>query len=234
MPLALADLYDPIQRARGKDYDAESRKLVAWIERRRPGAATLLDVACGTGQHLARPRERFRVEGVDLDEGMLGRARARLGPHVPLHRADMVELDLGRRFDVVTCLFSAIGYVRTVPGLRRAIGAMARHLEPGGLLVVEPWIRPDDWRVGTLHASFVDEPELKVARLVLSDRRGRRSVSDMHFLVATPHGVQRLREKLVMGLFADPEYRAAFEAAGLRVEYDPVGLEQRGVFLGVA
>jgi N-dimethyltransferase len=56
----------------------------------------------------------------------------------------------------------------------------------------------------------------------------------MHFLVATPLGVQRLREKLVMGLFADPEYRAAFESAGLRVEYDPGGLEDRGMFLGVA
>jgi ubiquinone/menaquinone biosynthesis C-methylase UbiE len=234
MPLAVADLYDPIQRARGKQYRAESQKLVDLIRPRRPGAATLLDVACGTGQHLAHLRSWFRVEGADLDEGMLARARARLGPDVPLHRSDMVGLDLGHRFDVVTCLFSAIGYLRTVPRLRRAIRTMARHLEPGGLLVVEPWIRPEDWRVGTLHAAFVDEPELKIARMVVSARRGRLSISDMHFLVATPAGVQRLREKLVMGLYADDEYRAAFEAAGLSVEVDPVGLDGRGLYIGRA
>jgi SAM-dependent methyltransferase len=239
MALAVADLYDAIQRARGKEYAAECGKLVELIRRRHPEAASLLDVACGTGQHLLHLRQHFRVEGADLDDGMLAHARARLGPEVPLHRLDMSDFDLGRRFDAVTCLFSAIGYLRSVARLRRAVAAMARHLEPGGLLVVEPWIRPEDWRVGTLHAAFVDEPELKVARLVVSGRRrapGRRegwlSVSDMHFLVATPAGVRRLREKLVMGLFADAEYRAAFEAAGLRVEVDPVGLEGRGLFIG--
>ena len=35
-----------------KDYEAESQRLQALIEERSPGAATLLDVACGTGKHL--------------------------------------------------------------------------------------------------------------------------------------------------------------------------------------
>jgi hypothetical protein len=46
--------------------------------------------------------------------------------------------------------------------------------------------------------------------------------------------VQRLREKLILGLFTDREYRAAFAAAGLRLEHDPVGLEGRGLYLGLA
>jgi SAM-dependent methyltransferase len=234
MALTVADLYDPIYRARGKDYDRESRTLVDLIGQRCPGAAALLDVGCGTGQHLARLRARFRVEGLDLDAGMLAHARARLGPDVPLHRADMAVFELGRRFDVVTCLFSALGYVRTVRRLRSAVAAMAAHLNPGGLLVVEPWIHPEDWQAGTLHAVFVDEPGLKAARIGVSAQRGRLSISDLHFLVATPEGVQRLREKLILGLFTDREYRAAFAAAGLRLEHDPVGLEGRGLYLGLA
>lgn len=230
----MQDLYDAIHRARGKDHDREVARLVELIDERRPGARTLLDVGCGTGQHLARLRGRFAAEGVDLDPAMLDLARLRLGGELPLHRADMVDLDLGRRFDVVTCLFSAIGYTRSLTRLRRAVRAMARHLEPGGLLVVEPWSHPDEWRVGMVHANFVDEPGLKIARMNVSGRRGRLSINDMQLLVATPAGVERLRERLVMGLFTDAEYRRALEAAGLRVEHDPIGLEGRGLYLGMS
>ena len=54
----------------------------------------------------------------------------------------MTAFDLGCRFDVVTCLFSSIGYVGTVERLDQAIATMAAHLEPGGTLIVEPWLSP--------------------------------------------------------------------------------------------
>jgi trans-aconitate methyltransferase len=43
--------------------------------------------------------EAFRVEGLDVDPGMVDIARAK-HPDVPIHVADMVDFDLGRRFDV--------------------------------------------------------------------------------------------------------------------------------------
>ena len=92
-----------------KDYDAESERLHALIEERVPGAKTLLDVACGTGTHLARLAQWYSVEGVDLDPEMLELARQKV-PAAPLEVGDMVALELGRRFDVVACLFSSIGY----------------------------------------------------------------------------------------------------------------------------
>lgn len=232
--IALADLYDPIYAHQGKDYDAECATLVALISARRPGAASLLDVGCGTGQHLARLRAWYKVEGADVDADMLRHARARLPDDVPLHRGDMVVLDLGRRFDVVTCLFSAIGYVRSVARLCRAIRSMAGHLVPGGLLVVEPWILPERWHIGVTHMQTVDEVGIKIARLTTSDRRGHLSVNDMHYLVATRSGVQHLRERLVMGLFSDEEYARAFDMAGLNVERLDTNLAagDRGLYVG--
>jgi SAM-dependent methyltransferase len=64
-------------------------------------------------------------------------------PGVPLHEVDMLTMDLGRRFDAVTCLFSSIGYAHTPERLQAAVATMARHLEPGGVLVLEPWLWPD-------------------------------------------------------------------------------------------
>ena len=56
----------------------------------------------------------------------------------------MTDFDLATTYDAVTCLFSAIGYVRTVDRMNRAVACMARHVKPGGVLIVEPWITPDE------------------------------------------------------------------------------------------
>ena len=101
-----------------KDYAAESERIHALIEERSPGASTLLDVACGTGKHLELLRAWYEVSGLDLDPELVEIAKERLGD-VELHEGDMTAFSLGRRFDVVTCLFSSIGYVGTVELLRR-------------------------------------------------------------------------------------------------------------------
>jgi SAM-dependent methyltransferase len=217
-----------------KDYAAEAERVHREIQARRPGARTLLDVACGTGGHLAHLAGRYDAEGVDLSQEQIEVARSRL-PEVPLHVADMTELDLGRRFDAVTCLFSSIGYTGTVERMRTAIAAMARHLEPGGVLIVEPWLTPDVWQDGLLSSLFVDEDDIKIARLAVSRTEGRTSIMDMEHLVATvEEGVQHFVEHHELGLFTVEEQLEAFRAAGLEVDHDPEGLIGRGLFAGVA
>jgi SAM-dependent methyltransferase len=216
-----------------KDYEAETRRLLATIEDRNPGARTLLDVACGTGKHLALLRDRFEVEGTDLDPEMLSLARERLGGSVPLHRADMKELDLGRTFDVVTCLFSSIAYARTPDGLEEAIRRMARHLAPGGVLVVEPFFTPDTFQPGQIWALFVDEPDLKIARMDLPEVEDGVAIMDFRYLVGTPGGIEHFSERHEAGLFTHRQHLDAFRAAGLDPDHDPEGLMGRGLYVGV-
>jgi SAM-dependent methyltransferase len=231
MGYPLPHLYDAIYSF--KDYAADGARLTELIRERNPSACTLLDVACGTGKHLERLQREFEVEGLDLDVDLLAIARGRLGA-VPLHRGDMRNFDLGRRFDAVTCLFSAIGHVADRDELDAAVGAMARHLEPGGVLVVEPWLEPDVWIAGRLHLLTVDEPELKIARITVPEKRGITSIMNFHYLVATPDGVETYEERLEHGLFTRTEYGTALERAGLSVEHDEDGLSGRGLWIGTA
>ena len=175
-----------------KDYQAEAETLAAVIrENLRSGGNRLLDVACGTGQHITYLKKHFAVEGLDISEELLTVARQR-NPLVPFHHGDMIDFDLGRRFDVVTCLFSSIGYVRTIENLTQAVCCMARHLVPGGVTLIEPWFTPDTWRAGTVHAQFIDEPKLKIARVNTSFTRGRMS-SRSSAAAGRPSGQDRSR-----------------------------------------
>ncbi len=230
---ASASVYDAIYEAM-KDYHAEADRLHVLIEsHKRTQGSSLLDIACGTGLHDQYLRDRYQVEGLDVSEAMLAIARTRL-PDVPFHRGDMTAFDLGRTFDVVTCLFSAVAHLVTVQRLNAAIDCMARHLKAGGVLVVEPFISPDQWRDGTMGVNFV--PEKRVARITTSTRQDNLAVLEMHHFV--DWGEQHSAAKYFvtrhqMALYATQDYLDAFTAAGLDVTTDEEGLMGRGLFMGV-
>lgn len=214
------------------DYEHGSTRLRALLEREAPHARTLLDVACGTGRHLEHLREWYVVEGLDLDSQLLDIARERCSG-VLFTQGSMLDFQLDRRFDVITCLFSAIGFVKDLEKMRQATATMARHLEPGGLLVIEPWFEPDRYWTGTITANHYDSTDQKICWMYTSKREDDVSVLDIHYLVGTPERVQHLVEEHRVGLFSKEQHRAAMVEAGLvDVRYDEVGLVKRGMHLG--
>jgi SAM-dependent methyltransferase len=164
---------------------------------------------------------------------MLERARSRL-PGVPLHGGDMRDFALGRAFDAVTCLFSAIALVLTVKGLRQAVATMASHLRPGGVLIVEPWDSPDEHPpAGKPWVEVVEEPGRIAVVMEMSTLAGSVWNEDSHYLLWTPEGIEHVHEQGETGAFTREEHLAAFRAVGLEVEHDPVGLIGRGLYIGV-
>ena len=146
----------------------------------------------------------------------------------------MAVFALGERFDAVVCMFSSIGYVRTEERLSSAIASMARHLEPGGVLVVEPWLSPDVWMDRHVGAVFVDDPELKIARMNVAQREGTVSMFEFEYLVGTPDGIERFTERHELGLFTVEQYLQAFRIAGLEAEHDQEGPMGRGLYIATA
>ncbi len=227
-----ADVYDTLYSF--KNYEEESQKVCALIaEHKRSSGRRLLDVACGTGSHLAFLEPDFECIGVEPSAEMKRKAKEKL-PSMEVHDGDMRTFDLGSEFDVVLCLFSAIGYMKNLDELGAAAKNMLRHLAPGGVLIVEPWLSPEVYQSGRTHATFVDEPELKIARMTLGERDGRLSIMEMHHLIADLSGVRHFVERHEMGLFTKEEYVGAFLGDGLKTFWEDDGLmASRGLVISV-
>jgi SAM-dependent methyltransferase len=228
-----AKFYNALYGSMGKDYVAETQKVHQIIQQhKRSSGDSLLEVACGTGMHASILRENYQVAGLDLDPEMLAVASQNY-PDIPFYQADMVDFDLGKQFDTITCLFSSIGYVKTKGRLEGAIQNMARHLQSGGVLIVEPWFTPEQWKPGRVSALFVNEPDLKISRMNISEVDGLLSFFVFHYTVGTPQGIEYFTERHDLGLFTHEEYLEAFHKARLEVIHDPEGLDGRGLYIGL-
>jgi SAM-dependent methyltransferase len=227
--LQSAELYDAIYHF--KNYQRESERLRSLIDRLVPGARTWLDVACGTGEHAKFLKQYYAVDGIDLNDNYLQAARAK-NPAGKYRCADMTDFELGSRYDVVTCLFSAIGYVKTAECAERAISSMARHVRPGGVLLIEPWFPPDRWKPETLSINTGEIQNGLVCRMALSRRQDKLSVISLHYLHGTQRGIRYYTEQLELGLFTKEEMARSFEQAGMQVAYEPEGLIGRGLYIG--
>ena len=227
----LANYYDEIYHF--KDYQKEAEKIETLINQHKTSSGNhLLDVACGTGNHITYLKQHHSVEGLDFSPEMLRIVRKK-HPDVVFHRGDMTSFKLKNRFDIIICLFSAIGHVKTKARMRRTVLNMASHLQSGGLMILEPWITPANFRKGLIGSNFVDKPNLKIARINISKVRGPVSALEFHYLIGTPGKVQYVVDKVSLGLWTHEEHLNAFRDAGLEVSFDNEGLMGRGLYLGV-
>jgi len=229
----LAKYYDLLYSL--KDYELEACKLKELITKhKRSNGNELLDVACGTGHHLKHLKDYFSCTGVDVSEDMIQLARKNVGD-VVFKQADMTTMELGRKFDVITCLFSSIGYVKTLSNLRKAIESFSRHLRTGGVVFIEPWFTKAVYRIGAPFMETYAGEDVKIARLSVSQVEGCVSVIDFHYLIAErDQGVKHHVDRHELGLFEVDDTLEIMREAGLQSHYLKDGLVTgRGLYIGI-
>ncbi|MCP4214242.1 MAG: class I SAM-dependent methyltransferase [bacterium] len=118
-----------------EDYAAGTEVIVKIVkENPTTGGNALLHLACGAGGNDFTFKKNFKVTGVDISPGMLDIAR-KLNPEAVYHLGDMRTVQLNQTFDVVA-IPDSIGYMTTAEDLKQVIDNAAKHLKPGGLVIV--------------------------------------------------------------------------------------------------
>jgi SAM-dependent methyltransferase len=213
----LARYYDAIYY-RADVYEAESELVSRLIQKHRQSQnRKLLDVACGTGTHIKFFLGKYHVFGLDLADEMLDLARERY-PDVHFYNLSMIDFDVDERFGAIICLYGSIGFVKTVENLERTLRTFAKHLGPGGVLVLVPWSCQEDFAERVV-SDRARRGDVQVARMEKVERTGEGTVSiTYHYLIAAGQDISYYTgQHPPVGLFSLGEYERAIRRAGLDV-----------------
>jgi SAM-dependent methyltransferase len=224
-----AGFYDLIYSA-FKDYRREGEELAILLRRLNPACRTVLDAACGTGEHARMLADAgFRVDGLDLSPAFVQIARQKYSAG-RFFEADMGAFRLPHRYDAVTCLFSSIGYLRTIDRVERALTCFREHLAPGGVVVVEPWFAPGVLEHGRIAQNTGEAAGVRVTRSSRVEIEGRLSRLHFDYEITDASGQRHASEVHELGLFTTGELLGAFRQAGLAATYEAGGLSDRGIY----
>lgn len=220
----LAEYYDLIYQ--WKSYADEARRIREILSAEGvPDGAGLADVACGTGSHLAHLQAHYAVRGLDASASMLAVARRKL-PGIPFQVADMAARAVEPPVRALLCLFSAIGYVYPEPRLRAAAANFAHGLEPGGVLIVEPWLDRTTFAPGLPTMHTYDTPDLKLCRMGLTRQEADMSVLEFQWMAAAhgSPGVVHSLDEHRLWLCPLELLLCVLLEAGIRCRVEPIGL----------
>lgn len=227
-----AQFYDKLYSF--KDYRAEAQALTTALGNLLPGRASIevLDVGCGTAEHHQYLPDTYKLTGFDIEQEFVDIAAAK-NPRSKYLQADMHQFNLGQTYDAVVCMFSSIAYMETLPRVQTALKEMARHVNPGGVLIVEPWFEPGAYTPGFVSQLTVDEPELQVCRMSYCDREGDVSLLNFHYSVAEKgKGMVHFDEQHRLGLFTKEQMLEAMASTGMTVSHRSDTGIPRGVYIG--
>jgi SAM-dependent methyltransferase len=135
----IASMYDQIyeEELSGRSYEAT---IVSGLCRRlRPEADSILDLGSGTGRvfrELTKTMKFNEMVGLEQSENMIDQASQNVSD-AEFFQGDITNYDLGRKFDVITCLFDTINHISTGEGWRNMFQRSADHLKPGGLFMFD-------------------------------------------------------------------------------------------------
>ncbi|MDI6099138.1 methyltransferase domain-containing protein [Actinoplanes sp. NEAU-A12] len=130
---AVAGYYDDIYP------DFESATVISFLESAGHPQGKILELGIGTGRiGLPLAEHGYDVHGVEASPKMLEILRAKPGAErITLIPADFTTLDLGAEFDVVLAPFNVFCCALTPEEQAATMQAIARHLAPGGVAVLE-------------------------------------------------------------------------------------------------
>ena len=229
----LAKYYDLIYH--WKDYEKEADSVKDLIKKyKKSDGNKLLDVGCGTGKHLEHFNDEFSCAGIDINSEMVEVAKTKF-TDVIFEQGDMIDFNLKMEFDVILCLFSSIGYVKTYSNLEKTMMNFKNHLKKGGVLIIEPWFTKSAYWAGAPGMTTYDGKDVKIARLNSTKKEGDLSIMEMHYLIAEKdEDVIHFADIHELGLFETDKTLEFMERAGLKAEFLKDGLmEGRGLFIGV-
>lgn len=123
------------------NYDLIADRLKQIMKENNINKKDYLDLACGTGNVTEKMAGEFEnVYAVDLSEDMLMQAYDKFQEKdikAQIICQDMVELELGHEFDLITCMLDSTNYILDEQDLKDYLQGVFNHLKDDGIFVFD-------------------------------------------------------------------------------------------------
>ena len=171
---------------------------------------------------------------------MLEIARKKV-PDVEFITGDMKKLDLGRKFDAIICMYSAINYNVIFEELKLTLKNFYDHLNYKGVLIFDMGINKENWTEGNVSVDTVVDKDLKLARISKAHLENGVLSSNFIFLVKDNGKIDFDIDEHKLGVFGIKEVNELMGDIGFKTfiysnfkdEIYEIGNGERPVFVGV-
>jgi SAM-dependent methyltransferase len=232
------DSYDVLSRYYDAAYGskADLRDIPFYVDRAGRTGGPVLEIGCGTGRVLLEIAARgIAVEGLDASEGQLRvlekkleSASAETRNRIRLHRADMRDFALNRKFPLVIAPFRPLQHLYTVSDQISALQAIRKHLLPDGFFAFDAFYPnysslEESLGIEKLDLEWMDPeaPGRTIRRYFVRERNDKlNQVFSGHFIFRNYEGdrvVAEERERVTMSYYTYPQFLTLFELCGYRI-----------------
>jgi len=128
-------------------------------------------------------------------------------------------------------MFSSIGYLTSLQAVQQAIACFRRHLEPAGVILVEPWFPPDKLQSGHRSKQTAEAGGMHIERTSTTEIDGRTCRLRFDYAIRHAGTTQTISETHILGLYTDAEMRSAFVSASLQVRHETTSPSNRGLYI---
>ena len=102
---------------------------------------TILDLACGSGTLLTMLKLKgYDCEGLDLSSDIIDIAneKAKINHlRIPYYVEDMTDFNLNKQYDMITCFFDSVNFLKTKEDIDNMFTCVKKHLKKGGLFIFD-------------------------------------------------------------------------------------------------
>jgi ubiquinone/menaquinone biosynthesis C-methylase UbiE len=210
----LAEYFDPFYE-QYVNYDQQCDFLEAAFQKYNKPVNSVMDLACGSGNHALRlARRGYQILGIDLSEPLLKIASEKAIAEKSMAQfiyGDMHELSFENRFDAVLGFNFPLAFCSEHGDIAKVLQGVARALKPGGLFVTD---------LDSVYSSVIsdDREELQLDDVYIEDFRqwtydqlSQVRFCEMHYYVTKDGVVTRVNGKMSIRAYYPQEALYYFE-----------------------
>jgi SAM-dependent methyltransferase len=183
----------------------------------------ILDLGCGTGNHATYlAKKGYYITGIDLSKEMIKIAKLKQSERLQFHEANLINMSLKNKYDLVYSLFHVINYLTSNENLEKAFKQVKNYLQKGGLFIFDSWYGP---------AVLADKPKIKIknfeddtvkiVRIATPKMYPNENIVEVNYKFVIEDkkskGTRKFNERHIIRYLFRPEIESFFKAFGIEL-----------------